>query len=243
MGCTCAKTESHVTCPVNHYCPEYSTFDVSVYYNSTLRPANCKVDLTGSTPYVVCPCTPGFYCPANTSQPVYCCPGFYCPSDPTVSITDEDGLGTWGALAYRCPEGKFCATGQIEPFNCPALGRCPAGSSSANKQGQWVLLIVMIIAIVIVFAAIEFYRDRQRKIQNLMFDKTKEVVQSSGRAPSAAGNSPMHSQANSAPLSDRRSFVVEFENIGLTLKNGTTIMHGVHGTFQPGRMCAVMGPR
>ena len=37
-------------------------------------------------------------------------------------------------------------------------------------------------------------------------------------------------------------FLIEFEDIGLTLKNGTTIMEGVNGAFKPGRLCAIMGP-
>jgi ABC-type multidrug transport system ATPase subunit len=38
------------------------------------------------------------------------------------------------------------------------------------------------------------------------------------------------------------SYLIEFKNMTLTLKTGTTVMDGVHGRFQPGRLCAVMGP-
>ncbi len=31
-------------------------------------------------------------------------------------------------------------------------------------------------------------------------------------------------------------------NLGLVLKSGTIIMEGVHGSFKPGRICAIMGP-
>ena len=39
-----------------------------------------------------------------------------------------------------------------------------------------------------------------------------------------------------------KGYLIEFENINFTLKNGTTIMKGVYGSFKPGRLCAIMGP-
>ena len=37
-------------------------------------------------------------------------------------------------------------------------------------------------------------------------------------------------------------YTIKFDNIGLTLPSGTTIMKGVCGEFKPKRMCAIMGP-
>ena len=37
-------------------------------------------------------------------------------------------------------------------------------------------------------------------------------------------------------------YLIEFEGITLTLKNGVTIMKNVSGSFKPGRLCAIMGP-
>ena len=139
MGCSCAYTALGVSCPANYYCPEYSAADIKTY-NSSLLAKSCKIDSTGTK--VQCPCTPGFYCPANTSQPVYCCKGYYCPSDgsdpmidPATQELNENGLGTWGAKAFICPDKKFCVNGQVEPFDCPALGKCPEGSDMADKKG------------------------------------------------------------------------------------------------------------
>lgn len=42
--------------------------------------------------------------------------------------------------------------------------------------------------------------------------------------------------------SDQESFLIDFKGIELTLKTGVCIMHGVSGKFQPGRLCAIMGP-
>ena len=38
------------------------------------------------------------------------------------------------------------------------------------------------------------------------------------------------------------SYNIKFENVGLTLPSGVTIMKGVSGEFKPKRMCAIMGP-
>ena len=38
------------------------------------------------------------------------------------------------------------------------------------------------------------------------------------------------------------NYLIEFVNLGLVLKSGTIIMEGVHGSFKPGRICAIMGP-
>ncbi len=35
---------------------------------------------------------------------------------------------------------------------------------------------------------------------------------------------------------------VKFENLGLALKNGKSILSGVSGTIAPGRVTAIMGP-
>ena len=113
MGCSCAKTEN-VTCPPNYYCPEYSAANAQTY-KTDLAEASCNVtypNLDG-TPFIQCPCTPGFYCPANTSQPSYCCTGFYCPTDTSITVSDPKGLGTWGSLSFICPENYFCVNGQV----------------------------------------------------------------------------------------------------------------------------------
>ena len=153
MQCSCAFTEN-IDCPPNFYCPEYSNTSYFIPENlAVLNQANCKWDGTyqGGRPYIKCPCTPGFYCPKNTAQPTYCCSGYYCPSDSSISTKDGSGMGTWGSKAYLCPDKKFCVNAQVQPFDCPPLGRCPSGSDSADKTGSWAILIVAIILIVIGF--------------------------------------------------------------------------------------------
>lgn len=54
-GCNCAKTNTGVYCPPNHYCPEYTDSDVEMY-QADLDAASCTVDENNK---VTCPCTPG----------------------------------------------------------------------------------------------------------------------------------------------------------------------------------------
>ena len=198
MKCPCAKTEPGIYCPENYYCPEYNNNNAVSYMDALLAPPNyCEItmDPNGKDPYVKCPCPPGFYCPTNSSQPTYCCKGFYCPS--TGNVTQEiepgTGLGTWGSLAYECPKGKYCQTAQIKPFDCPNLGRCPEGSSDADKKGQWALLIVAIVLIFLAFMVLEYRRDRLRKLQKLMFQKENPTTQTTatGSAPDRTHNNPL----------------------------------------------------
>ena len=176
MGCQCAQTEPGISCPENYYCPEYNV-QTAMMYQSVLEgePNYCQVQYPSgmSNPYIVCPCPPGYFCPTNSSQPTYCCKGFYCPSNGDISqeIVPGTGLGTWGSLAYECPEGKYCQTAQIKPFNCPNLGKCPKGSTEANKTGQWAILIVAIILIFIGFWVLEFRRNRLRKLEKIYFQQ------------------------------------------------------------------------
>lgn len=72
------------------------------------------VAITGNQGYAaVCPCTPGFYCPAQTEEPIYCPQGFYCPpsnatTDARQLVIDDagPGYGAWGSLVrskcFKC---------------------------------------------------------------------------------------------------------------------------------------------
>ena len=77
---------------------------------------------------VMCPCTAGFFCPRNTQEPIYCIPGYYCPPDQSVNtdpfgdLIPANGYGAWGRSSFQCPQGFWCGTGQIQPFDCRYAG-------------------------------------------------------------------------------------------------------------------------
>ncbi|KAJ3303577.1 hypothetical protein HDV03_003654 [Kappamyces sp. JEL0829] len=158
-------------------------------------------------------CTPGFYCPENSIQPVYCPPGYYCKDPTSVAV---------------CPLGQFCPRGTVKPKSCGIiLAYCPEGSSTAPKF--LVLLVFLIIALAIYFlyqwkAKTDMIRESKRKSQ---LDQT-------------ALKARLDDKPDIKAL--EKTFTIEFDDLGLKLPNGIEIMKGVSGTLYSGRTCAIMGP-
>ena len=248
-------TPDNVDCPPNYYCPfyqEYQLSDVSV--QQVLNASSCtygainQATTKSTTQYVICPCTPGFYCPEDTELPTYCPEGYYCPSSGAADSDDADGLGSWGSLYYECPEKKFCPTGTVDPFECGSLSKCPSGTVKANKTGYWVVVIFLIIIFYILFKISDYIASRERKIQNQ--EVAREISYTENIAEANAVVNPSHNNLmspivsqdiNTIGSSNIDSFLIEFNDLSLTLKTGTTVMSGVNGKFQPGRLCAIMG--
>ena len=135
-SCSCYQTVNY-TCPAGYYCP-YAP-GTNLDYNQAFLDANLCTYVNESTTnklMLQCNCTPGFYCPANTSQPDYCCKGFYCPTP---------------SEAYICPEGSYCLTGFVEHKSCNILNKCKEGSDSSGKLSSFVLLVFVIVVILIFF--------------------------------------------------------------------------------------------
>ncbi|KAF9971153.1 hypothetical protein BGZ73_005936 [Actinomortierella ambigua] len=83
------------------------------------------------------PCR-GFYCPANTAQPMYCCAGYYCSEDATTLTI--------------CPQNQYCPAGSVGGgVSCLWLASCPPGSTSASKFGLIAFVLALVIGISIVF--------------------------------------------------------------------------------------------
>ena len=340
-GVTCQFTPTSVKCPANWYCPLYETNQIDSYYPALIQ-ASCVVGtavakVTGNSSYnVACPCTPGFYCPANTELPIFCPEGNYCPPSNASVVpfapfpqVPSTGLGAFGSLVYQCPRGTWCPYGQVVPFECnKALSDCPPGSTQPNKTKSWVLLGFIVLVIFLCFQLSEYISKRERHLQDLSLEANSAEIAAtvaetnrareggSGKQSAAAAAVPVpvpvpdrpsasasasasasgglfesvratfsairtpllgadadaeagagladggggdggdstaayklmdttaHASAAAlaAPPADTPSFHIAFDNIGLTLPSGVTVMSDVHGSFQPGRLCAIMGP-
>ncbi|CAO3574661.1 unnamed protein product [Mortierella alpina] len=217
-------------------------------------------------------CPPGFYCPANTAQPMYCCPGYYCSND-TKTMT-------------LCPQNQYCPAGSVGGgISCLWLASCPSGSSSASKFGLIIFVIVFIIGICIVFwihkrlqrVRTHHLEKRLRWIHNhnmnhdnpLMVDEallecededgddeSEETVNTKSgdqviQIDETAADKPEGSQGEAKatrPQLKRKvtrvthTFDIEFEHLGLTLSNGTSILQNISGVLRTGRTLAIMGP-
>lgn len=135
---TCVRAPSG--CTEGKYCP-YGNFPVDALANDVWDNINCTeersqfdcCDVNASTGFVECMCSPGFYCPRNTSQPRYCFAGYYCPTPSTIFV---------------CPEDHYCPLATISPLRCFFLESCPVGSDTPLRYG---LLGLLLFAIFLLF--------------------------------------------------------------------------------------------
>ena len=160
-------------------------------------------------------CTPGFFCPENTFQPVYCCPGFFCSTPATIEI---------------CPQGKYCPIGSISGQNCWGLAECDEGTVMPVRYGTLGIIFGFLVVIAFGFH-IKSRIDKATAIQNdRKIEKVHENVLNAIDIPKSP--SKLHD----------KSFDIEFNKLEFTLPDGTCIMKNVSGKFQSGRMTAIMGP-
>ncbi|CAG8676468.1 9270_t:CDS:10 [Dentiscutata erythropus] len=233
------------------------------YYISTPRPED-RVIINGQLVTWDCPigyfcpnkrdkfkCSPGFFCPENSAQPVYCCEGYYC-SENAKNI-------------FLCPEGSFCTAGTTDPISCNFLANCPPGSIKPNKFMVSVLVLIFIIVIFIFFHykkltdnsdKVKYYESLRRldlvlEIDNGGTPRRNTYVRDPRRFLEknryflwALRNGREEIQPRKSLARGARTFDIdiEFENLTLELPNGNLALKGVSGEFRHGRTCAVMGP-
>jgi len=149
----------------------------------------------------------------------------YCP-DPSKAI--------------ECPEGFYCKEGWAEPRKCSTFSRCPAGSSSpgvlTNAIIGIIVLLGMYICYVIVFAAV-----RVRTCQvNEQRDKREALA--SAVAPLLGPKYDKKAEHIKLFRNIQPRLSIRFNNLGLRLKDRSTILSGVTGEFRHSSLFAVMGP-
>ena len=110
-GYYCPQATSDYTtfpCPVGRYCPPGTPSA-----NSYLCPLPTFNNVTMITTVDDCiPCLPGWYCDeTGLAEPLTVCPeGFYCPANTSEPIT--------------CPRGSYCPEGVGAYLTCPAGEYC-----------------------------------------------------------------------------------------------------------------------
>ncbi|KAF9351953.1 hypothetical protein BGX26_010140 [Mortierella sp. AD094] len=248
---------------------QYVQTPLTTTANSSTPTWGCPAGNYCISPKHSAPCTPGFYCPPNTAQPMYCCEGYYCSND-TQTMT-------------LCPQNQYCPRGSVGGgTSCLWLASCPAGSASASKFGLALFVVLLIIGICIVFwihrrfenVKTHHLEKRLRWIHNhninndnfLIADESDLVNEQEGQEETTEGTSTSSNgdqviqidASSSTPGSTgnmiqrptlkrkitkvTQTFDIEFEHLGLTLSNGTTILQNVSGVLRTGRACAIMGP-
>lgn len=169
----------------------------------------------------------GNFCPSNTSTPAQTCQGgTYCPAP---------------GVAEECPAGYYCKPGSIEPARCPPLAACPAGSSQASLSwAGFIMLAATLVAIMLAYLAVTAtIRINQRRLL-----RTQEARERLWKllTPLFAPRGSSRTQGFRAFKAIRPKLNIEFEDLGLTLYDGTPILCSVSGKFPHSRVTAVMGP-
>ena len=109
------------------------------------------------------------------------------------------------------------------------------------------LLIIIVFIIWALFQLKEYRANKTHQLQVLALGEVVAALHAENDLEEkekcdlqASSASSVHSHEKEIELHE--GFTIEFNQIGLKLKNGTSIMQSVSGKFLPGRLCAVMGP-
>ena len=155
-----------------------------------------------------------------------CDKGYYCP-EPSKSV--------------ECPKDYYCKAGWAEPRKCSTFSRCPAGSSAPSVLTDAIigiigLLVGMYICYIIGFAAVRV-RTRQVKEQRDRRERLATAV-----APLLGPKYDKKAEHIKLFQDIQPRLTIRFNNLGLKLKDGSSVLSGVTGEFRHSRLFAVMGP-
>ncbi|GBC06719.1 hypothetical protein RclHR1_00700018 [Rhizophagus clarus] len=194
------------------------------WYLSTPRPEDRKTIPNTNQP-VSWNCSAGNFCMGPGKQ-VKCTAGFICPENSAQPIYCCPGYycSEDAKEIHICPKGSFCSLGSVSPISCHYLAYCPEGSKNANRYYIAVIVLLAAFAIAILFAV-------KNKADRLKTAKYNRLLNE---------QKMRHEEMSLEPV--KRTFDIEFENIGLVLPSGITVMKGVTGRLTHGRTCAIMGP-
>jgi len=235
-----------LACPAGKYCPSpreiYDCPTGSFCPVGTVHPLTCNIStLVTKYPQIIMPTKPttmyqsvymrgtvlgGNQCPGNATSPQTPCPaGYYCPDPSTILL---------------CPVGYYCKQGSLEPSKCPSLANCPEGSEKANLSwfGFIFLAVILIVLWMAYWLMVTLIRVNQRRI-----GRTQSARERLWKLlnPLLASNS-VKAKSFRAFKAIRPKITLEFEDMGLTLHGGKTILSGVSGAFHHSRVAAIMGP-
>jgi ABC-type lipoprotein export system ATPase subunit len=172
----------------------------------------------------------GNYCPPGSISPTLMCPsGHYCPNVSSVPIL--------------CPENYYCKVGTVDPRPCSTVAKCQVGSSAPGIYvnaivGVVILLFVLWILYLLIYVIIMAKRRkvaRQRENRERVAILIQPLLNPNAQYNAKVAHLKLF--RNIQPL-----ISIKFTQLGLTLKDGSSILSGVTGEFQHSKLYAVMGP-
>eukprot|EP01117_Protostelium_nocturnum_P010891 TRINITY_DN3931_c0_g1_i1.p1 TRINITY_DN3931_c0_g1~~TRINITY_DN3931_c0_g1_i1.p1 ORF type:complete len:1476 (-),score=407.70 TRINITY_DN3931_c0_g1_i1:1071-5498(-) len=240
------STYPALLCPEGYYCPE----------SSVEHPRECESNSrdycpAGSDTVKICPDGKSCY---NSGQATDChlgqvcikgkgnrnCqPGFYCPSP---------------AVEDQCPSGYFCRFNFDRPEKCRATAVCPAGTEKPLDFS--VVLIASIISAFVAFWAIYVIKiEPSRKTRGIInlsipilthegisYVPLHRVNKTEGNSESDEEEDFDNDHISESMLTKATSPIdIHIHNVGYNIGK-RHILSGVSGSFQHGKLTAIMGP-
>ncbi|KAJ3025743.1 UNVERIFIED_CONTAM: hypothetical protein HDU68_006733, partial [Siphonaria sp. JEL0065] len=211
------------------------------------------LDITNPATYPV-ECAPDGYCffsrswgkpcdnPQGLFEPMACPPGFYCPDYKTAS---------------PCPAGSYCLSGQIAPTPCEFMSICPAGTIVQRHYGLLLIVLGIDAVLFLIYVIFRFREYRRANAGKPLFGRKKDefVLVDGTKGKDVTRKATLDAneiERNISALTagfhkglngrDDLQMNYEFDSLGLTLPDGKTILEGVSGSINAGRMTAIMGP-
>eukprot|EP01138_Halocafeteria_seosinensis_P002083 gb/GECG01002132.1/.p1 GENE.gb/GECG01002132.1/~~gb/GECG01002132.1/.p1 ORF type:complete len:684 (+),score=66.69 gb/GECG01002132.1/:1-2052(+) len=239
-GCTCWQwSGTEDVCRRGYYCPE------------------------GGDGY---PCPQGYYCPENSVEPTLCCEGYYCPSPSEIKVCTKGHFCRKGQIEpFKCGWTERCPEGTSEPqevgmfallvVSCLLLIVAavvkdkyyqrktaarqarqkrivkqwdPDASSPLSEKTEHVNPIRDSDAM-----GQDIEMPQRRPSRNFSFD----IVEA--KPNDKKQTNPINEKKPKKPV---RGYRIQFEDLGVQLPNGKTILSGVSGSLEPGHTTAIMGP-
>ncbi|PRP78516.1 abc transporter family protein [Planoprotostelium fungivorum] len=213
-------------CPEGNYCPE----------SSIMKPIPCETE-THTT-----------FCPSGSHAPQLCPDGKNCY---TPYSAEDCHLGdvclTGSPVEKVCPKGFYCRFDFTVPRPCGPLALCPEGTSKALEFLALLPTSVIVLAIVgwVIFVRLEPFLAARRPAATTIPVLTSEGISHQAIQPDMGKD--VDSDDEFSEISESQLMKSEYpidihvSDVGYTI--GTRpIITGVSGSFQRGKLSAIMGP-
>eukprot|EP01040_Poterioochromonas_malhamensis_P002992 gene2989-3179_t len=220
-------------CAPGWYCPLYNTSNSSTYPVQCAATDDCLLDRLKTD----------FCDRQGRYEPVLCEKGYYCPTS---------------VEQIKCPKDHFCPMGQYEPISCGSLTSCPEGSDKRTDYSSLIAIVVTDVTVALIWwlrrmskhynkakdsvtpkdVAVEEVEEQD--IQQLEEGKDSDRTISPDTLKLCEGF--IRAQETLPPMQ------IRFTEMSLTIpaqnqsSKSKTILKGVTGSIEPGKVTAIMGP-
>eukprot|EP01040_Poterioochromonas_malhamensis_P016556 gene16556-18824_t len=213
-------------CAQGYYCPLYDASNSSTYPVQCAATDDCLLDRLATD----------FCSRQGRYEPVLCEEGKYCPT-PTEQI--------------KCPADHFCPIGQSEPRKCGSLTSCPAGSSKRTDLSSLLAVFLTDFGVIMIWLLrrmIKHYnKEKDSVTPRANEDDNQKQLEEGGPRTISTDTLKLCEGFNRAQGS-LPPMQLKFEGMSLTIPpkdqstKAKTILKGVTGSIEPGKVTAIMGP-